>query len=73
MDSLGEDLILRTIYERKRMPLTRTVTSKAEEKAIKQDNHVQPSGHITVVKINRIKNFMVWLVQLLFLCPNVIA
>ena len=50
MDSLGEDLILRTIYERKRMPLTRTVTSKAEEKAIKQDNHVQPAGHITVVK-----------------------
>ena len=32
------------------MPLTRTVTSKAEEKAIKQDNHVQPAGHITVVK-----------------------
>ena len=30
--------------------LERTVTSKAEEKTISNDNHVQPAGHLTVVK-----------------------
>ena len=46
----GEDFILRDVYERTRPALTRTVTSKAEEKSIGNDNHVQPAGHLTVVK-----------------------
>ena len=46
----GEDFILRDVYERTRPALTRTVTSKAEEKSIRNDNHVQPAGHLTVVK-----------------------
>ena len=46
----GEDFILRDIYERTRPAITRTVTSKAEERSIRNDNHVQPAGHLTVVK-----------------------
>ena len=32
------------------LPEQLPVTSKAEERSIRNDNHVQPAGHLTVVK-----------------------
>ena len=40
-DRLGE---LFVVFERSKKILTRTVTAKAEEKAIRDDNYISPAG-----------------------------